>query len=62
MKTNKKGTEASVATPILQDVIERHKSNSKLQNPTLTETPCEPADLYQDAGGGYNTNFTFPQD
>ncbi len=62
MKTTKKVSEDSVATPILQDVIERHKSNSKLQNPTLSETASGPADLYQDAGGRYSTNFTFPQE
>lgn len=63
MKTPKKGQKsASVATPALQDLIEREKANFKVANPTIGEKPVPSPDLYQDGGGGYNANFVFPQE
>jgi len=62
MQTPKKGQDASITTPLLQDLIERAKANSKIQNASISEQPSAPASLYQDAGSGYNSNFVFPQE
>lgn len=63
MKTENKGQDcAPVAAPLLQDLIEREKTNFKLQNPSIGEKPISAPDLYQDAGGSYNLSFIFPQE
>ncbi|HEX4772110.1 MAG TPA: hypothetical protein VH351_14840 [Bryobacteraceae bacterium] len=61
MQTPKKGQDASITTPLLQELIERATANSKIQNASLSEQP-QPANLYQDVGNGYNSNFVFPQE
>jgi hypothetical protein len=61
MQTSKKGQDASITTPLLQDLMDRVEANSKIQNASLAERP-KPANLYQDAGSGYNSNFVFPQE
>jgi hypothetical protein len=55
---------ASVTAPILKDLAEREKANSKSidPNPSVGSKPLAPPDLYQDAGGGYNQDSTFPQE
>ncbi len=62
----KKGQEASLTQPLLQDLIQRSKVDTKLSfdrmKSTVASTPPPQPDLYQDAGGGYNTDFVFPQD
>ena len=57
----------SITKPLLQDLMNRKEANDKL-NPVLpavekspAKQPEQPA-LYQDAGSGFNSNFTFPQD
>lgn len=62
MQTSKKGRNASITTPLLQDLIERAKVNTKIQKVNTSEMPAEPANLYQDAGSGFNSNFVFPQE
>lgn len=63
MKTPKKGqARGTVAAPILQDLAERHKADFRAENPSIGEKPLPAPDLYQDDGGGYNSNFVFPQE
>ena len=59
--SNHKGQRGSVTQPLLQDLINREKANDKAENPAVTSQPLPPPDLYQDPGGGFNTDFTFPQ-
>ncbi len=42
---------------------EAHKAANFPVNPSpsISEEPLPAPDSYQDAGGGYNRNFTFPQ-
>lgn len=50
--------------PMLSDLVNRQKANQKalLEEPQVESTPLDPPDLYQDAGNGYNADFTFPQE
>jgi hypothetical protein len=52
----------SVTKPLLQDLIDRQKTDAKIENPSVGTKPLPPPDLYQDSGGGYNPDFTFPQE
>jgi hypothetical protein len=54
----------TVTGPMLSDLVNRHKANQKalLEEPQVESTPLDPPDLYQDAGNGYNADFTFPQE
>ncbi|MGH9622765.1 MAG: hypothetical protein ACRD6B_03480 [Bryobacteraceae bacterium] len=52
----------SVAKPLLKSLVDRKKTNSKIEKPSIGSKPLKPAALYQDAGGGYNPDFTFPQE
>ncbi|MDQ2774667.1 MAG: hypothetical protein M3Y57_07045 [Acidobacteriota bacterium] len=61
MKSDKTQS-GSVITPVLQDLVDRAKQENTLRNPSMESTPLKPAALYEDAGDGYNSNFTFPQD
>ena len=61
MKSNDR-REASVTKPLLKELAEREKADSKIVNPTVGSKPLPPPDLYQDSGGGYNLDFTFPQE
>ena len=63
MSKQKKGQKPGFTTPLLQDLVERAKSDFQIHNASLAQKPAEePADLYQDAGGGYNRNYVFPQE
>lgn len=63
MKSNgsRKG---SVVKPLLKELMDLDKANKNAvkQNPVVESTPVEVPDLYQDNGGGYNPDFTFPQE
>lgn len=62
MKKNKKQG-GTVTGPILKDLMLTHKLERQavMPSPRVEQTAeCQP-DLYQDAGGGYNRDFTFPQ-
>jgi hypothetical protein len=63
MKQNQRKS-ASITTPLLKDLVERQKAEYKQLAPNVTigSTPLPAPDLYQDAGNGYNPNFTFPQE
>jgi hypothetical protein len=62
MKSNKNQTKA-VAVPMVKELAKRHKAEFKISMPapSVDSKPLKPAALYQDAGNGYNGNFTFPQ-
>ncbi len=64
MKQHQNRKEASVTDPLLKDLLKRQLADSKQANPKVAvgSTPLAPPDLYQDAGGGYNPDFTFPQE
>ena len=54
----------SITAPLLKDLVDREKADSKFKDPdpSVGSKPLPPPDLYQDSGGGYNTDFTFPQE
>ena len=52
----------SITKPLLKELVDREKADSKITNPSVESKPLDPADLYQDSGGGYNRDFTFPQE
>jgi hypothetical protein len=63
----RKNTQSSITTDKLKDVIELHQENlkaampQKADAPKLGPTQVKPAELDQDAGGGYNDIRAFPQ-
>jgi len=61
---SKKGQKGSAVTPLLKELADREKANRQTipQQPSVGSTQLEPPALYQDAGGGYNPDFTFPQE
>jgi hypothetical protein len=63
MKSNKR-QKASITAPLLKDLVESEKANSKIidQHPSVGSKPLAPPALYEDAGEGYNQDFTFPQE
>ena len=56
MKKIKKQDE-SIVKPLLKELMDLEKSN-----PELANMPLNPPALYEDAGEGYNPDFTFPQE
>jgi len=54
----------SITEPLLKELDDRENANSKLikNDPSVESTPREIPDLYQDSGGGYNSDLTFPQE
>ncbi len=52
----------SVTKPLLKELADREKADSKAANPSVDSKPLPSPDLYQDSGGGYNPDFTFPQE
>jgi hypothetical protein len=54
----------SITEPLLKELVDREKASSKLtkNEPTVESKPLDPPDLYQDSGGGYNPDLTFPQE
>ncbi len=59
---SKNRLKGSITQPLLKDLVELDKVNGKLMEPVVENTPLNPPDLYQDAGGGYNSDFTYPQE
>ena len=65
MKNQKKDQTSGFSVPLIKELADRANVNFKIQNACLATHPSdveEPAALYQDAGGGYNANFVFPQE
>ena len=59
-----KNTETNIVQPMIDEMKELQKpkeSGAKLPDAPPGEGPLAPAELDQDAGGGYNTNRTDPQ-
>jgi len=54
----------SVTKLLLKELVDLEKAKAKAnqQDPSVESKPVDPPDLYQDAGQGYNRNFTFPQE
>jgi hypothetical protein len=58
----------SITAPLLKDTLAQDKLNQaasqqKIEEPDITtSTVKQPAELDQDAGGGFNPNHVFPQD
>jgi len=42
--------------------MDRKKADSKIPDPSVGSKPLQPPALYEDAGEGYNSDFTFPQE
>ena len=65
MKTKNDTKTCPLSGQLLDDVVEQDKANQDanfpVPSPSVGEKPLAPPDLYQDDGGGYNKNFTFPQ-
>jgi hypothetical protein len=63
MKSNER-KDHSITGPLLKDLVERGKANSKTvdPDPSVGSQPLAPPALYEDAGEGYNQDFTFPQE
>lgn len=55
--------EGPITRPLLKDLVATHKASLKRQSLPLPSVikPLPPPDLYQDAGGGYNLNYVYPQ-
>ncbi|HLH04825.1 MAG TPA: hypothetical protein VKX25_18810 [Bryobacteraceae bacterium] len=61
----------SYTKPLLNELVKqqhdaykrtiRLASTGSSNSPIVESTPVAPANLYQDAGGGYNTNYTYMQ-
>ncbi|HZS56165.1 MAG TPA: hypothetical protein VFA65_17310 [Bryobacteraceae bacterium] len=54
----------SITAPLLKDMIAQDKANTKVtqENASISSNPLDPPALYEDAGDGYNADFTFPQE
>jgi len=62
MKTFKT-PEGPVTKPLLKRLVQQHQADLKKQVRIVTvgSKPLPPPDLYQDAGGGFNSNLSFLQ-
>jgi hypothetical protein len=60
-------TKKSITSDKLREVVALHKANlaaimpKPAGAPVLARRPVKPAELDQEAGGGYNATGTFPQ-
>lgn len=63
MKANNR-QKGSIAGPILKDLMDREKVSVNISEsgPTVGSKPLAPPALYEDAGEGYNQDFTFLQE
>ena len=59
-KNSRKGE--TVTEPLLRDLTAQQKKEQKRQQVSVGLEPLPSPDLYQDAGGGYNADLTFPQE
>ena len=57
------GGESSIVQPIIDDLKQPHKIKKPDEKapPVGPVHPSKPAELDQDAGGGYNANHVIPQ-
>lgn len=66
MKTKTNDKSCPQTGELLNDVLQQDKANQEANfpvapSPSVSEKPLPPPDLYQDDGGGYNSNLTYPQ-
>jgi hypothetical protein len=58
---------APVTKPLLKQLADRFRANTKdlkkelEEKPEVGSNPLQPAELDQDSGAGYNPDHTFPQ-
>lgn len=64
MKTKKNGQSCPLTGQLLDKVVQLDKDHyaANFPAPSVGKTPLLPPDEYQDQGGGYNSNFTVPQE
>ena len=61
MKSNE-WKKASITAPLLQDVVDQiERDRVRRTQPVIENKPVDPARLDQDAGSGYNSDDTYPQ-
>jgi len=62
MKT-KNSKQDSVTAPLLKDLVtaDRASQKSNCDNVSIGQKPVDPPALYEDAGEGYNSDYTYPQ-
>ena len=63
MKTTIKDQDLSITGPLLEHIRNLDIANFKVHfpDPSVSSKPSAPPDSYQDPGGGYNKNLTYPQ-
>jgi hypothetical protein len=64
MKRNN-SLKSSVTGPLLKELVDLQKTTQKQgfsKSPVEKVSSPKQPDLYQDAGGGYNSDLTYPQE
>jgi hypothetical protein len=63
MKKANNSKTGSITTPLLKDMLEQDKANSKANSDKVSigQKPLDPPALYEDSGDAYNPDFTYPQ-
>lgn len=64
MKHYATSKERPIAKPLIKDLVNSQKADLRktFKRASVGSTPLALPDLYQDAGGSYNTSFIYPQD
>lgn len=59
----KKSSKEAITGPLLKDLVQRDEANAKInrENVSVGSKPLPAPAQYEDAGEGYNQDFTFPQ-
>jgi hypothetical protein len=62
MKT-KNSKQDSVTAPLLKELVTRDQANQKsnCDKVSIGQKPLDPPALYEDAGEGYNSDYTYSQ-
>jgi len=61
-KPEEKNADKGIVQPMIDELLPRHRpSDIEPPSPSGPGHPPQPAELDQDAGGGYNPDGTFPQ-
>ena len=63
MKHHLTSKERPITKPLIKNLVNSHKADLRktFKRASVGSTPLAPPDLYQDAGGSYNTRFIYPQ-
>jgi len=64
MKAKNNSQGISLTEPLLEHIKQRDQANfeANFPKPAVDTKALAQPDLYQDSGGGYRANFTYPQD